>query len=244
MNRNRSRRGFGLFLATALLLGSGCADTAADDEGDEGSGTSAVRVLDPSFGLGGVARVSMSPEAERFVSVANGEDGQYYAAGFLTTTGDQSMAVARFDENGDLDTEFAGKGYTSVNVAVGGKTGERASSMGVLSDGSIVLAGPVENNPAAAGDGARDTDIAAVKIKDDGTQDMAFGENGVARFDLGAGRVVEENFVGDTMYGLTVLEDDKILIVGAMLREGPDETDRDFAILRLTEEGKADASFA
>jgi uncharacterized delta-60 repeat protein len=245
MSSRRSRRGLGLFMATALLVGSGCAQTADDGDGDDDvSEASAVRALDPTFGLGGVSRVSMSPEADRFVSVANGEDGQYYAAGFLTTTGDQSMAVARFDENGDLDTEFADKGYASVNVAVGGKTGERASSMGVLSDGSVVLAGPVEHDPAAAGEGARDTDIAAVKINDDGTQDMTFGENGVARFDLGTGRAIEDNFVGDTMFGLTVLEDDKILIVGAKLHDGPDETDRDFAILRLTEDGKADTSFA
>ncbi len=242
---SRSKRGLGLFMATALLVGSGCAEVSTDGDGDDDvSEASAVSALDPSLGLGGVTRVSMSPEADRFVSVANGEDGHYYAAGFLTTAGDQSMAVARFDENGDLDTEFADKGYTSVNVAVGGKTGERATSMGVLSDGSVVLAGPVEHDPAAAGDGARDTDIAAVKISADGTQDMAFGESGIARFDLGTGRAVEDNFVGDTMFGLTVLEDDKILIVGAKLHEGPDETDRDFAILRLTEDGKADTSFA
>lgn len=235
------RRVLGLSMIMGALVSSGCAQTA-DDGGDEAE-TSAVAALDPSFGLGGVSRIYMSPEAERFVSVANGEDGSYYAAGFLTTTGDQSMAVARFDENGDLDTEFGEKGWTSVNVAVGGKTGERASAMGILSDGSIILAGPAERDPAGAGDAARDTDIAAVKFKDDGTQDTTFGEGGIARFDLGPGRLVEEDFVGDTMFGLTVLEDDKVLLIGAKLREGPDETDRDFAVIRLTEDGNRDSEF-
>ena len=238
------KRVLGLSMCMGLLVGSGCAQTADDGDGDgDEAETSAVAALDPSFGLGGVSRISMSPEAERFVSVASGEDGSYYAAGFLTTTGDQSMAVARFDENGDLDTEFGEKGWTSVNVAVGGKAGERATGMGVLSDGSLILAGPVEHDPAGAGDAARDTDIAAVKIKDDGTQDTTFGEGGIARFDLGAGRPVEENFVGDTMYGVTVLEDDKVLLVGAKLHDGPDETDRDFAVIRLTEDGKRDSEF-
>lgn len=240
-----SKRGLGLLLATAVLVAGGCAQVSTDGGGDDDvSEAPTVRALDPSFGLGGVTRVSMSPEADRFLAVANGEDGHYYAAGFTTTSGDQAMAVARFDENGDLDTEFAERGYASVNVAVGGKTGERATSLGVLSDGSVVLAGPVEHDPAAAGDGARDTDIAAVKILADGRQDMAFGENGIARFDLGTGRPVEDNFVGDTMFGLTVLENGKVLLVGAKLHDGPDETDRDFAILRLTEDGKADTSFA
>jgi uncharacterized delta-60 repeat protein len=237
------RRVLGLLMVLGLI-GSGCAPAADDGDGDgDEAETSAVRALDASFGVGGVTRISMSPEAERFVAVANGEDGSYYAAGFLTTAGDQSMAVARFDENGDLDTEFGENGWTSVNVAVGGKTGERASGLGVLSDGSIILAGPVEHDPAGAGDAARDTDIAAVKINDDGTQDTTFGEGGIARFDLGTGRAVEDNFVGDTMYGLTVLEDDKVLLVGAKLHDGPDETDRDFAILRLTEDGERDSEF-
>ncbi|HYN98044.1 MAG TPA: delta-60 repeat domain-containing protein, partial [Actinomycetota bacterium] len=90
---------------------------------------------------------------------------------------------------------------------------------------------------------ARDTDIAAVRFSDDGTLDTEFGENGIARFDLGTGRPVEDNFVGDTMYGLTLLEDDQLLLVGAKLHDGPDETDRDFAILRLTQDGQPDSEF-
>jgi len=238
----RSRRGFALLLALAMLAAVGCTQTTPG--GDAGTDASAaVRALDPSFGLGGVSRVSMSPEADRFVAVASGEDGASYAAGFLTTAGDQSMAVARFDENGDLDTDFADKGFASVNVAVGGQAAERATGIAVQSDGSVVLAGPVEHDPAAAGDGARDTDIAAVRFSDDGTLDTEFGENGIARFDLGTGRAVGDNFVGDTMFGLTLLEDDQLLLVGAKLHDGPDETDRDFAILRLTQDGRPDSAF-
>ncbi len=230
----------GLVLALGVLVGSGCAGSSEPQADSE---SPRVRALDPSFGLGGVTRISMSQEAERFVAVAPGSDGAWYGAGFLSTAGDQSMAVARFDENGELDESFAQKGFAGVNVAAGGKTGERASGAGVQSDGSVVLAGPVEHDPAAAGDGARDTDIAAVRLNEDGTQDATFGDNGVARIDLGPGRAVEDNFVGDTMFGVTILEDDKILLVGAKLHDGPDETDRDFAILRLTADGKPDTSF-
>ncbi len=234
-----SRRGLGLLTVLALGVTGGCAQTASTD--DKASAVP-VRALDPSFGLGGFTRVSMSAEADRFVSVVATEGGSY-AAGFVTAAGDQSMAVARFDESGDLDTGFAGTGFTSVNVAAGGGTGERASAVGVQSDGSVVLAGPIEHDPGAAGEAGRDTDIAAVRIKPDGTLDATFGEGGIARFNLGDGRAVGDNFVGDTMFGMTVLGDDKLVLVGAKLHDGPDETDRDFAVLRLTADGDRDTSF-
>lgn len=241
---NKGKRGLGLLVASALLVASGCAEVSTNGDGDDDTAeTSAVRALDPSFGLGGITRVSMSPDADRFVTVAYGDDGASYAAGFLTTAGDQSMAVARFDENGDLDTDFADQGYASVNVAAGGSTGERATGMVVQSDGGVVLAGPIEHDPAAAGDAAGDTDIAAVRFQEDGTLDPSFGENGIARFDLGTGRANGDRFTGDTMYGLTLLDDDKLLLVGAKLHDGPDETDRDFAVLRLTADGERDSSF-
>jgi uncharacterized delta-60 repeat protein len=230
----------GLVLALGLLVASGCAQTDAPVAEEE---STPRRALDASFGIGGVTRISMSPEADRIVAVAPGSDGAWYGAGFLSTGGDNSMAVARFDEDGDPDTSFGQNGFASVNVATGGKAGERASGVGVQSSGSVVLAGPVEHDPAAAGDAAGDTDIAAVRLTDDGAPDPTFGENGVARIDLGTGRKVEENVLGDTMFGVTVLEDDKILLVGAKLHDGPDETDRDFAVVRLTEDGQLDTSF-
>ncbi|HEX2178359.1 MAG TPA: hypothetical protein VHL54_02415, partial [Actinomycetota bacterium] len=223
-----------------MLVASGCAQTDEPVAEDE---SSTRRALDASFGIGGVTRISMSPEADRIVAVAPGSDGSWYGAGFLSTGGDNSMAVARFDENGDPDTSFGQNGFVSVNVATGGKTAERASGIGVQSSGNVVLAGPVEHDPGAAGDLAGDTDIAAVRFTDDGTPDPTFGDNGVARIDLGTGRLVEESFVGDTMFGVTVLEDDKILLVGAKLHDGPDETDRDFAVVRLTADGELDPTF-
>ncbi|HEX2053138.1 MAG TPA: hypothetical protein VHJ78_05340 [Actinomycetota bacterium] len=224
----------------ALVVAAACAQPAGQEQAEE---LKRVMALDPSFGVAGVTRVSMSPEADRFVSVAAGPDGVSYGAGFLTTAGDQAMAVARFDENGDLDTSFGQNGFASVNVAPGGKTGERASGAGVQSDGKIVIAGPVEHDPAAAGDAARDTDIAAVRLNEDGTVDTSFGDNGILRLDLGQGRAVEDNFIGDTMFGLTVLEGDELLLVGAKLHDGPDETDRDFAVVRLTADGERDSGF-
>lgn len=238
MKRTKRRRAWAL--ALALMAGTACAQPATQEDVQE---LPRLLALDPSFGVAGITRVSMSPEADRFVAVASGADGISYGAGFTTTTGDQAMAVARFDDNGDLDTGFGQNGFASVNVTAGGKTGERASGAGVQSDGKIVLAGPVEKAAAAADGAPGDTDIAAVRLDQNGAPDPTFGENGIARIDLGAGRLVEEDFVGDTMYGVTVLEDDKVLLVGAKLRDGPDETDRDLAVVRLTEDGELDAAF-
>jgi hypothetical protein len=59
--------------------------------------------------------------------------------------------MARINEDGSPDTSFDDDGIATVNVAVGGKSGERASGMAVQSSDKVVLAGPVEHDPAAEG---------------------------------------------------------------------------------------------
>ncbi|MGH8905562.1 MAG: hypothetical protein ACRD0K_03375 [Egibacteraceae bacterium] len=230
----------------ALTVGGGSGAGAADDPSAEIAG------LDESFATGGWGLTPLSAEgSDRFRAVAVGEDGQVYAAGFLTEDGDQAMALARIGADGALDETFGEDGVASVNVAVGGETAELASGLAVQSSGEVVIGGPVEHDPEATGDDARDLDIAISRFDDTGMLDPTFGTDGTTLFDLStgvlvpppAGSTADPSFVGDLMWGVTVLPDDSLIVVAAKRAEGDDRTDRDFALLKLTADGALDPDF-
>lgn len=80
---------------------------------------------------------------DRFFGVA--WDGmQVVASGFVREGGDTKFAVARFNSDGSRDSTFGADGVVAVNVAQGG-TEEVARWVKVLSDGSVLLVGPVEH---------------------------------------------------------------------------------------------------
>ncbi|GKS63841.1 hypothetical protein YTPLAS72_11450 [Nitrospira sp.] len=154
------------------------------------------------------------------------------------------MAVARFESTGGLDTSFGSNGIATVNVAVGaGKTAELARSVVVQTDGRIVVAGPVEHDTSATGDAARDTDIAVARFDTTGQLDQTFGTNGITRLDLSTGTISGTAFRGDTAWGLTLLPDDSLIVVGGKLADGSGRTDIDYAVVKLTAGGEVDRSF-
>ncbi len=200
--------------------------------------------LDATFGKDGIATIPLSASGhDRFMAVAVAPDGKTYAAGFTTEAGDQAMALARFDAKGALDKSFGKDGVASVNIAIGGKAAELARSLVVQSSGKIVIAGPVEHDPTAAGDAGRDTDIGLARFDTSGKLDPTFGKNGVATIDLGAGKLVGSAIVGDSPWGLGNLAGDKLVVFSTMLATGAGRTDPDFALVGLTAAGVLDPAF-
>jgi uncharacterized delta-60 repeat protein len=202
--------------------------------------------LDASYGTNGIATVPLSASThDRFMAVAQGSDGKTYGAGFIITgEGDQNLAVVRLDEKGALDRSFGTNGIASVNVGVNGKTAELARAVAVQSDGKVVIAGPFERDVTAAGDAARDTDVAIVRFDASGKLDPTFGTNGVAKIDFSTGRITTgTTFAGDTSWGLAIASGNKVVVFGSMLAEGADRTDTDFVIAQLTSSGQLDTSF-
>lgn len=248
-----------LTLAATLAV-AGCA-SENEQSADNGGATSATGVgkavitgLDPSFGNAGVAKATLSADdGDRFLSISVAKDGKAYGVGFVSAAGDQAMAVARMNEDGTLDTSFSDDGYATVNVAPGGKAAETSRGVAVQSTGKVVLAGSFEHDPTAEGDAARDTDIAITRFDAHGALDATFGTGGTTKVDLSPGRFLPpapgstspaSTLVGDSAYGLTVLPDDRLLVVGATPAPGDGRTDADFAILMFTADGTLDPSFA
>ena len=255
------------FLCSALLAGvlalSACSqsddETTSSTTSGQSTTTAASTVaasspaaaakpvgLDSSFGTNGILRSGMSAsEQDRFMAVAFGQDGSFFAAGFVSQGGDQAMALAKFSPTGAPDKAFGRDGVATVNVAAGGKTAEIARSVAVQSTGKIIISGPVEHDPTAAGDAARDTDIAVVRFDAQGKLDLGFGKEGIARVDLGAGKATSATaFVGDTTWGLASLTGDKVVAFASKLTTaGGDRTDTDYVLVGLTATGALDSSF-
>jgi uncharacterized delta-60 repeat protein len=197
--------------------------------------------VDTSFGSGGLARLKLEGH-DRFMAVTVGPDGSIYGAGFITTGGDQAMAVAKMTPDGALDTSFGDGGIASVNVAVG-KTAELARSI-ALANGKILVAGPIEHDASAPGDAARDTDTAVVRFDASGKLDPTWGEGGIARIDFGTGRITTgTTWVGDTAWGMGAQRGGRVILFGSKLADGEDRTDTDFVVVGLTSDGKVDSGF-
>ncbi|MGH2688572.1 MAG: hypothetical protein ACRDKW_07175 [Actinomycetota bacterium] len=229
----------------AVLAVSACA-TDGEKTTDAAGTPSAVTGLDPTFGNAGVQAVPLAAtDGDRLVAVASSSGGTY-ASGYVTQAGDQSMALVRLDASGVPDKAFGGgDGVATVNLAVGGRTAEIGRSVAVQSDGKVLLAGPFEHNPSAPGAAAEDTDVAVSRFDATGNLDPSYGTGGTARLDLGTGAAIsDEDWVGDTMWGITVLPDERVLVVGAKRAEGAGRTDRDLAVVMLDTSGKPDPSFA
>jgi uncharacterized delta-60 repeat protein len=236
-------------LSVALVACSGDDDDSSNsgstDSASGAGGPPAALKLDAAFGTGGISTVPLSTGThDRFMAVAQASDGKTYAAGFVTVgDGDQSMAVARIDNSGKLDTTFGTGGIASVNVGVGGKTGELARAVAIQPDGKIVISGPFEKDPAAAGDAARDIDVAAARFDNTGKLDAAFGTGGVAKMDWGAGRIsTGTTYIADTAWGMGIAGG-KIVLFGSTPAAGDGRVDTDFVFGAFTSAGQLDTSF-
>lgn len=233
-----------LSLAAVLALAA-CA-TDGETSTDAAGTPAPLTGLDTTFGNAGVRAVSLAAnDGDRLVAVAASSGGTY-ASGYVTQGGDQSMALVRLDASGAPGSGFGGgDGVATVNLAVGGRTAEIGRSVAVQSDGKVLLAGPFEHNPSAPGAAAKDTDVAVSRFDGTGNLDASYGTGGTARLDLGTGAAIsDEDYVGDTMWGITVMPDDRVLVVGAKRAEGAGRTDRDLAVVMLDKNGKPDPSFA
>jgi uncharacterized delta-60 repeat protein len=238
----------GALMVSLLVLGA-CSDD--DDEGAKtdtseagGQTTEAsLKGFDTGFGQNGVLAAPLSTtEHDRFMAIANGPVGSFYAAGFVSPGGDNAMALAKLDADGKLNPAFGEGGIATVNVAPGGKSVELARAVAVQPDGKIVIAGPFEKNPKAAGTAAKDTDIAVVRFDASGKPDATFGKGGTATIDFGAGKPIDaETYVADNSWGMAALSDGRIVVFGST--PSPDREDADFAIAGLTGAGALDKAF-
>lgn len=177
---------------------------------------------DLSFGNDGVTRLSLGDVATCY-GLAIQPDGKILVAGHtLSTETLYDFALARFDINGKLDSNF-GEGGLCV-TPFPARTEDAALAIAVQGDGKIVVVGTT---------GTSNLMFAVARYHPNGQLDESFGTDGLLHIDWGPGP--------DEGRGVAVSEDGKLLIAGQATNSTTGNTE--FAMLRLLPSGQTDTTF-
>ena len=184
--------------------------------------------LDDSFGVGGVVVTPFTAFASRGAAVAIDADGKVVAVGTSQSgnvTSSENFAIARYNEDGSLDTTFDTDGKAIVNFE---NASDRATSLAIQGDGKILVAGE------ASGFTTR-PHMAAARLNADGSLDTAWAGDGTLRLPL--------DTAGNRSGAMAVLvhSDGRVVLAGQQYPATGSATD--FALVRLTETGELDPTF-
>jgi uncharacterized delta-60 repeat protein len=226
--------------------------------------------LDPSFGTNGTVVTGFPGLAVGASALAAQGPNSFVVAGGEISENSPSFLLARYRGDGTLDTRFgdAGRVVTPLPAATGASGAEAVaiqpdrrivvvgtaglgsgSEIGFavvryLADGRLdqsfggtgIVVTPVGPVGDAGGTGVavqRDGKIVAVRYLPNGTLDPAFGDGGSALVLIPGGDAAAN--------AVTVQPDGKIVLVGTAI--GPGLVGQQFALVRLTSDGKPDPSF-
>ncbi|MBI2440392.1 MAG: hypothetical protein HYV35_03370 [Lentisphaerae bacterium] len=184
--------------------------------------------LDTAFGTNGTGIMTTDINGtngpEYAIAVAIQTDGMIVAAGYSWTTGKWDFALARYDTNGVLDTNFGTNANGKITTGLD-QYANVAYDIAFQTDGKIVVSG-YGGNPSAG----NYQDFALARYTTTGTLDTTFSGDGKA--------VV--NITGSRDYGskMAIQADGKIVMVGGYYNNN------DFLIARFTTAGALDTSFS
>ena len=176
--------------------------------------------LDATFG--GDGKVTTRFRARRCVlasAVALQADGNVVAAGSAGCRG--TFALARYEQNGRLDTTFGGDGRVTTRFRSGHHY-SAAFGMAIQADGKIVAAGVCCNSRF----------FALARYKPNGSLDSTFGGDGKVTTDF--------TRATDMAFDVAVQPDGRIVVAGVAAR-GSDAAR--FALARYKPNGRLDGSF-
>ncbi len=148
-------------------------------------------------------------------------DGKIVVAGQSFNGVNSDISLLRYNVDGTLDTSFGG-GDGIVATDISGTT-DAAYVVTLQADGKILLAGTSHNGA--------NYDFAVLRYNSDGTLDTSFGGgDGIVTTPIGTG--------GDHAFGITVQDDQKILVSGYS-----NSATYDFSLVRYNTDGTLDTSF-
>jgi uncharacterized delta-60 repeat protein len=177
--------------------------------------------LDATFGTGGVVLTDFS-SADNARAMVLMADGRLVVAG-ATLAGTGNMAFARYNPDGSLDTTFGGTGMVTIDIR---GTADQARGL-ALQPGGKVLAVGTSRDPAEGR-----TDMAAVRLNEDGSLDTTFATAGKLLTDFGGPG-------SQAMNGLAIDGAGRAVAAGLYGSASPD----DFGTLRFTASGTPDPTF-
>lgn len=209
-------------------------------------------------GIKGVALDATNDD--RLWAVTFGRDGAIYAAGSITAaSGDRQMVVAKYTQQGTLDSSFGSAGVASLNLStyVGAADDpateandpdpsvEEARDLVVQSDGKIVVVGRAEAPTEASQTRASLADLVFFRLNADGTRDTSFGDPSFDGTPLDGLLIVSLGATPeDQVWGLDIDATDRLYAFASGRAADTARTDADRYVVRLTANGTLDTSFA
>jgi len=171
--------------------------------------------LDPTFGTNGFVTTAVHPNYNMAETTVVQSDGKILVAGSAGTPSTYQMAVARYNEDGSLDTSFGNDGSLRFPV---GSVKSFVMDMAQQPDGKILLGGRTWDNVTG--------DFALVRLNEDGSFDDTFGTNGIFRIETAETEASE---------AMALLDDGTILMVGYR--------DDNLAVAKINTDGNMDTTF-
>jgi uncharacterized delta-60 repeat protein len=182
--------------------------------------------LDPTFDGDGKVTTDFAGSSDVASSLAIQSDGKIVAAGRAGGSG-IDFALARYNDDGSLDTTFDGDGKVTTDFVTpaGSSRGDFAQAVAIQGDRKIVAAG--------YSIASRDFDFALARYNPDGSLDVELGHYGTVNTDLGS--------IDDSAHGLAIQRDGKIVVSGTTTVT--ETRTADFALVRYTPDGFLDPTF-
>lgn len=179
-------------------------------------------ILDSSFGQNGVIFTDFSNLYDRNASIAFQKDGKLLLGGESGgNTYSNQFSLARYDQNGKLDSSFGANGKTAISL-----TQCEFNELSIQSDGKIVLEGySTVKSPYSQ-------NLTLVRFLADGSIDQSFGKSGKV--------ITHVDGFAFFPSGMDILSNDEIL-VSTTVRDG--NYDYYLAIYKYKKDGIIDSSF-
>ena len=218
------------------LEGRSLLSTAGSPDFTYGIGAATVSTGGPSLDTQGLAKVSFDPQAAATTaSFTTGEarqsDGKLVVVGYLytyqTLTSD-TIALARLNTDGSLDTTFGTGGVALLPAATGFNTGQ---AVAVQSNGDIVVAADL-----APGTTDSNSGVAVYRVTSAGSLDTTFGTGGSTGFSFLNGATALFSKATTLAIG-----PDGNIVVGGYGNDSPNGFLP--ALARLTPSGSLDSTF-
>ncbi|HEX8221472.1 MAG TPA: delta-60 repeat domain-containing protein [Chloroflexia bacterium] len=181
--------------------------------------------LDTAFGEGGKVVTNFMGGEDRAFDMVLLPDGKLVVAGSAQVGGEWCQttdgvtkicdkfgyALARYNQDGSLDTAFGEEGTALLEAE---ETGE-AHAIALLDDGRLALGGHFDFD-----------EFAVLLVNEDGSVDSSFGEGGLLKTNVSQ--------VVDSIEAIGVQDDGKLVAAGYANVNEQDALNEDFAVIRYT----------
>jgi len=176
-------------------------------------------MLDTSFGTGGIVNTTFDSSSWDIIGdLVIQADGKIVAAG-----GYSAFALARYNDDGSLDTGFGTNGTVRT---VAGVSQSSAYSVALQPDGKIIAGGWGDQSGPPYG-----TRFTLIRYNSDGSLDTSFGSGGISR-------TLVDGYTA-TIRSIAIQPDGKIVAAGYAYTGSA----YDFAFVRFNADGTIDTSF-